>query len=87
MITRKVAPALAAGCSVIVKSPSETPFSPIALGFLALEAGLPPNCVHIIPTNDSQASTELATNPKVKKLSFIESTGVGNLLLKQPETL
>lgn len=82
MITRKIAPALAAGCSVVIKPPSETPFSALALAKLALQAGLPPNLVHVLPTKDRQASLELATHPKVKKLSFTGSTGVGKMLTK-----
>lgn len=82
MITRKVAPALAAGCSVVIKPPSETPFSALALAKLALIAGIPQDCIHVIPTTDRQASMELATNPIVKKLSFTGSTKVGKLLTK-----
>ena len=80
MITRKIAPAFAAGCSVVIKPPSETPFSAIALGKLALEAGIPSSCLHIVPTKDHQASEELITNPMVKKLSFTGSTRVGKML-------
>lgn len=82
MITRKVAPALAAGCSIVIKPPSETPFSALALARLAIEAGVPKDCIHVVPTKDRQASMELATNPKVKKLSFTGSTNVGKLLTK-----
>lgn len=82
MITRKIAPALAAGCSVVIKPPRETPFSALALAKLALQAGVPPNCIHVVPTSDREASLELATNPKVKKLSFTGSTGVGKMLTK-----
>lgn len=80
MITRKVAPALAAGCSVVIKPPSETPFSAIALTKLAIQAGIPSNIIHVVPTKDREASLELATNPKIKKLSFTGSTGVGKML-------
>lgn len=83
MITRKVAPALAAGCSVVIKPPSETPFTALALAKLALAAGVPADCLHVVPTKDRQASMELATNPKVKKLSFTGSTGVGKLLTRE----
>lgn len=82
MITRKIAPAFAAGCSVVIKPPSETPFTALALGALALRAGIPDSCIHIVPTKDRTASTELATNPKVKKLSFTGSTNVGKMLTK-----
>ncbi|KAG0646804.1 Glutarate-semialdehyde dehydrogenase [Hyphodiscus hymeniophilus] len=80
MITRKVGPALAAGCSVVIKPPSETPYSTIALTKLAVRAGLPPSIIEVCPTKDRQAATELATNPLVKKLSFTGSTGVGKML-------
>ncbi|KAH8701265.1 aldehyde dehydrogenase domain-containing protein [Phaeosphaeriaceae sp. PMI808] len=80
MITRKIAPAFAAGCSVVIKPPSETPFSALALAKLALAAGIPSSCLHVVPTKDRNASLELATNPKVKKLSFTGSTRVGKKL-------
>ena len=82
MITRKIAPAFAAGCSVVIKPPSETPFSCIALAQLALEAGIPSDCLHVVPTKDREASLVLATHPKVKKLSFTGSTNVGKMLTK-----
>jgi succinate-semialdehyde dehydrogenase/glutarate-semialdehyde dehydrogenase len=80
MITRKIAPAFAAGCSVVIKPPSETPLTAIALAKLALAAGIPPSCIHVVPTKDRRASLELATNPKVGKISFTGSTGVGKML-------
>ncbi|KAJ5753595.1 Aldehyde dehydrogenase N-terminal [Penicillium nucicola] len=80
MITRKVAPAFAAGCSVVIKPPSETPFTAIALVKLALQAGFPPNIIHIVPTKDRNASLQLATHPLVKKISFTGSTSVGKML-------
>ncbi|CAH0043515.1 unnamed protein product [Clonostachys solani] len=82
MITRKVAPALAAGCSVVVKPPSETPYSCAAFSKLAIDAGIPARIFQICPTKDRQAATELATNPIVRKISFTGSTGVGKLLAK-----
>lgn len=82
MITRKIAPAFAAGCSVVIKPPSETPFTAIALVKLALQAGLPSSIVHVVPTKNREASLELATNPRVRKLSFTGSTKVGKLLTK-----
>lgn len=82
MITRKVAPALAAGCSVVIKPPSETPYTCLALTKLAVEAGIEPRLIQICPTKDREASTELATNPRVKKISFTGSTGVGKMLAK-----
>ncbi|KAF7546012.1 hypothetical protein G7Z17_g8737 [Cylindrodendrum hubeiense] len=82
MITRKIAPALAAGCAVVIKPPSETPYSCLAFTKLAIEAGLPPATIQVLPTRDRQAATELATNPIVKKISFTGSTGVGKMLAK-----
>jgi len=84
MITRKVAPALAAGCTVVIKPSEETPLSALALAVLAEEAGVPPGVFNIITTTDSKAvGMELSTNPMVKKLSFTGSTAVGKLLMKQ----
>ncbi|KAI0097963.1 tartrate dehydrogenase [Nemania sp. FL0031] len=80
MITRKVGPALAAGCTVVIKPPSETPFTCLALTKLAVEAGLPPAAIQVCPTKDRKAATELATNPLVKKISFTGSTSVGKML-------
>jgi succinate-semialdehyde dehydrogenase/glutarate-semialdehyde dehydrogenase len=82
MITRKVGPALAAGCSVVIKPPSETPYTCIALTKLAIRSGLPPAVIQVCPTKDREAATELATNRLVKKLSFTGSTGVGKMLAK-----
>jgi succinate-semialdehyde dehydrogenase/glutarate-semialdehyde dehydrogenase len=82
MITRKIAPAFAAGCSVVIKPPSETPFSALAFAKLALEAGIPTDCLHVLPTKDHAASEELMTNPLIKKVSFTGSTKVGKHLTK-----
>ena len=82
MITRKVAPALGAGCAVVIKPPSETPFTCLALTKLAIQAGIPPGVIQVCPTKDRQAAAELATNPLVRKISFTGSTGVGKLLAK-----
>jgi succinate-semialdehyde dehydrogenase/glutarate-semialdehyde dehydrogenase len=82
MITRKIAPAFAAGCAVVIKPPSETPYTCAALAKLAVEAGLPPKIIHVLPTKDRVAATELCTNPSVKKVSFTGSTGVGKMLAK-----
>ncbi|RMY62434.1 hypothetical protein D0865_00444, partial [Hortaea werneckii] len=82
MITRKVAPALAAGCSVVIKPPSETPFTALALARLAVDAGLPSGVMHVCPTKDRAAATELATHPLVRKISFTGSTNVGKMLAK-----
>lgn len=82
MITRKIVPAFAAGCAVVIEPPSETPFTALALAKLALEADIPSSCLHVIPTSDRTAPLELATHPKIKKLSFTGSTRVGKMLTK-----
>lgn len=82
MITRKVAPALAAGCAVVIKPPSETPLTALALAKLAKQAGLYPGVMHVCPTKNRQAATLLATHPKVRKISFTGSTNVGKMLAK-----
>ena len=82
MITRKIAPALAAGCAVVIKPPSETPFTCLALTKLGVEAGIAPKVIQVCPTKDRQAATELATNPQIRKISFTGSTGVGKMLAK-----
>jgi succinate-semialdehyde dehydrogenase/glutarate-semialdehyde dehydrogenase len=80
MIARKIAPAFPAGCAVVIKPPSETPFSALAFAKLALEAGIPADVVHVVPTRDRGAAAELATHPKINKLSFTGSTAVGKYL-------
>lgn len=82
MITRKIAPALAAGCTVVIKPPSETPFSCLALTKLSIEAGFPKGVIQVCLTKDRQAGSELATSPLVNKISFTGSTGVGKILAK-----
>lgn len=82
MITRKIAPALAAGCAVVIKPPSETPYTCLALTKLAIDAGIPPRAIQVCPTKDRDASLELVTNPKVSKISFTGSTDVGKMLAK-----
>ena len=84
MITRKVAPALAAGCTVVIKPAELTPLSATALAVLAKEAGIPPGVINVITTNSpARVGEELTSNPVVRKLSFTGSTEVGKLLLKQ----
>ena len=81
MITRKVAPALAAGCTVVIKPAEQTPLSALALAELAEEAGFPPGVLNIVTTNNPKAvGEEFTTNPTVKKLSFTGSTEIGKLL-------
>jgi len=83
MITRKCAPALAAGCSVIIKPAEETPFSALALAVLAEEAGFPPGVFNVITGIPEQIGNELTSNPLVRKISFTGSTAVGKQLMKQ----
>lgn len=84
MITRKVAPALAAGCTVVIKPPQLTPLSALALGVLAEEAGIPAGVINIITTKSSRPiGTEFTTNPLVRKISFTGSTEVGKTLMAQ----
>jgi len=81
MITRKLGPALAAGCTMVVKPASQTPLSALAIGELALEAGIPPGVVNIV-TGDARAiGDELLSNPTVRKVSFTGSTEVGKVLM------
>ena len=84
MITRKVAPALAAGCASLVRPASETPLSALAAAELADRAGLPPGLLNVIPATDSPAvGRELTTTPTIRKISFTGSTPIGKLLLGQ----
>ena len=83
MITRKCAPALAAGCTVVVKPAEETPLSALALAVLAERAGLPPGVLNIVTGEPAAVGGELTANPKVRKLSFTGSTEVGKLLYGQ----
>ena len=84
MITRKVAPALAAGCSVVVKPSEETPLSALALAELAHRAGFPPGVLNIVTsTKAAEVGLELTQNPLVRKFSFTGSTPVGKKLMAQ----
>ncbi|KAL1991445.1 hypothetical protein VTN49DRAFT_4753 [Thermomyces lanuginosus] len=85
MITRKIAPALAAGCTVVCKSPGETPFTANAIAELARRAGIPKGVVNIVTANKNtvQVGEILTTHPTIRKVSFTGSTGVGKLLMKQ----
>lgn len=85
MITRKVAPALAAGCTVVVKSPGETPLTSLALAQLAQRAGIPDGVLNVVTTlaNTPAVGEVITTHPKVKKVSFTGSTQVGRTLMKQ----
>jgi succinate-semialdehyde dehydrogenase / glutarate-semialdehyde dehydrogenase len=84
MATRKIAPALAAGCTVVLKPAAETPLTALAIVELLVEAGVPDGVVNLVPTTDAPGvvSTWLADS-RIRKISFTGSTGVGRTLLKQ----
>ncbi|MQT77962.1 succinate-semialdehyde dehydrogenase, partial [Pseudomonas helleri] len=84
MITRKVGPALAAGCTVVVKPASETPLSALALAELGERAGIPAGVLNIVTGNRArEIGAELTGNPSVQKVSFTGSTGIGKTLMAQ----
>ena len=83
MITRKVAPALAAGCPVVVKPAESTPLTALALAVLAEQAGFPAGIFNVVTGTPADVGGELCANPIVRKLSFTGSTGVGRLLMAQ----
>ena len=83
MIARKAAPALAAGCSIVIKPASETPLSALAMGELAIRAGIPNGVINILAGNSSEIGAEMTSNPIVRKLTFTGSTGIGKLLEAQ----
>jgi succinate-semialdehyde dehydrogenase/glutarate-semialdehyde dehydrogenase len=83
MITRKVGPALAAGCTMVVKPASQTPFTALALCVLAERAGVPPGVLSCVTGSASAIGGELTSNPIVRKLSFTGSTEIGKVLLTQ----
>src|ERR1700742_453025 len=83
MITRNAGPALAAGCTVVLKPASQTPFSALALAELAERAGVPRGVFNVITGSASEIGGELTSNPTVRKLSFTGSTEVGKVLMSQ----
>jgi len=83
MITRKVAPGLAAGCTVVIKPAEATPYSAFALAELGARAGFPPGVLNIITGKASAIGGEMCANPIVRKLSFTGSTEIGRLLMQQ----
>ncbi|MDH1531829.1 NAD-dependent succinate-semialdehyde dehydrogenase [Acinetobacter johnsonii] len=83
MITRKVAPALVAGCTMIVKPAQETPFTALALVYLAEKAGIPKGVLNVVTGHAPEIVPLLTESPKVRKLSFTGSTPIGALLMKQ----
>lgn len=86
MITRKVAPALAAGCAMIVKPSELTPLSAFAVADLAARAGVPAGVLSIVTGNPQEIGAVLTQHPKIKKVSFTGSTAVGKILMEQAAT-
>ncbi|MCC5903865.1 MAG: NAD-dependent succinate-semialdehyde dehydrogenase [Halomonas sp.] len=83
MITRKAGAALAAGCTIVVKPASQTPFSATALALLAERAGIPRGVFNVVPGNASEIAKALTQSPKVRKITFTGSTEVGRKLMAQ----
>jgi succinate-semialdehyde dehydrogenase / glutarate-semialdehyde dehydrogenase len=83
MITRKAGPAIASGCTVVLKPASQTPFSALALAELASRAGVPPGVFNVITGSATEIGAELTSNPIVRKLSFTGSTETGKVLMAQ----
>ncbi len=82
MITRKVAPALAAGCTVVIKPSEFTPYSALALGVLAERAGIPGGVINIVTGMPTDIGNEIMANETVRKISFTGSTRVGSILMR-----
>ncbi|WP_180132055.1 MULTISPECIES: NAD-dependent succinate-semialdehyde dehydrogenase [unclassified Acinetobacter] len=83
MITRKVAPALAAGCSIIVKPASETPLTALAIAKLAVQAGIPSGVFNVVTGSSTKIGQMFTAHPLIKKLSFTGSTEIGAKLMAQ----
>ena len=83
MIARKLGAALAAGCTIVIKPASQTPFSALAWGVLCEKAGIPAGVVNIVTGSASEIGGELTANPAVRKISFTGSTEIGKLLMAQ----
>ena len=83
MLTRKAGPALAAGCSMVVKPATQTPFSALAFAELALRAGVPPGLLSVLTGSAAKIGAEMTRSPLVRKLSFTGSTEVGRTLMRQ----
>lgn len=83
MITRKVAPALAAGCTMVLKPAPQTPFSALALADLATQAGIPRGVFNVVTGDAVEIGAELTSNPLVRKLTFTGSTQIGRMLMAQ----
>ena len=83
MLTRKIAPALAAGCTVVCKPANATPLSAFAVAELAERAGVPPGVINVVAGVTREIGAEMTSNPIVRKLTFTGSTAVGKLLIQQ----
>jgi succinate-semialdehyde dehydrogenase/glutarate-semialdehyde dehydrogenase len=83
MITRKVGPALAAGCTIVCKPATQTPYSALALAELAERAGIPPGVFNVITGSAAQIGAEMTSNPLVRKVTFTGSTEIGKKLMAQ----
>ncbi|ATJ83028.1 NAD-dependent succinate-semialdehyde dehydrogenase [Halomonas beimenensis] len=83
MIARKAGPALAAGCTIVIKPAGQTPYSALAMGELAQRAGIPAGVVNVVTGDARGIGGAMTASPKVRKLTFTGSTGIGKLLLRQ----
>ena len=83
MITRKVGPALAAGCTIVCKPATQTPYSALALAELAERAGIPPGVFNVVTGSAAQIGGEMTSNPLVRKVTFTGSTEIGKKLMAQ----
>ena len=87
MITRKAAPALAAGCTIVIKPAEETPLCALAIAKLALDAGVPPGVINVVTTTDAPSVGRVwCDDPRVRKISFTGSTSVGKTLYARAPT-
>ncbi len=84
MVTRKVAPAIAAGCTVVLKPAEQTPLTALRIAAILSDAGLPPGVLNVVPTHDpGPAGTEMLSHPAVRKITFTGSTEVGKYLARE----
>ena len=83
MITRKAGPALAAGCTFVIKPASDTPYSALALAVLAERAGVPKGVFNVVTGSSGEIGSEMTSNPIVRKLTFTGSTEIGKILMEQ----
>ncbi len=83
MLARKIGPAIAAGCTSVIKPAKRTPYSGLAWGLIANEAGLPKGAMNIVTGSSTEIGKELCANPLIRKITFTGSTPVGKILMKQ----